>query len=139
MKSLSDTQKNLPDLGEGPGVPKRQPRPGPTAKKVDVQKLLSRNFLQRFLRKVKFDYESGCWDWRGRKNSGYGKVPVPELGYETFKVHRLSYSIFNGEIPDGLVIDHLCRNTACVNPTHLRAVFPVDNILTGIGMGARNA
>ncbi len=50
--------------------------------------------------------------------------------------HRFVYLFFVGEIPAGQVIDHLCRNRACINPIHLRATTHQENILTGVGAAA---
>lgn len=80
--------------------------------------------------------ESGCWEFRGSLTSdGYGRVNTGSRkdGTRTGKsTHRVSYEHFIGPIPEGLSIDHLCRNTICVNPDHLEAVPIRVNILRGM-------
>lgn len=75
---------------------------------------------------------SGCWIWIGELSGLYGR-------YRGQKVHRLTYEKAKGPIPDGLVIDHLCRNMSCVNPDHLEAVTQRINTLRGVGPTAKNA
>jgi len=70
-----------------------------------------------------------CWIWQGCiNNKGYGKT---SLDGRRMYAHRMSYEIINGRIPDGLVIDHLCRTPACVNPNHLRVTTHRENIVAG--------
>lgn len=70
--------------------------------------------------------EGMCWTWTGALNSrGYGCVGVNQKSQLT---HRVSYELHIGPIPDGLQIDHLCRNTRCCNPHHLEAVTGLVNI-----------
>lgn len=70
---------------------------------------------------------SGCWIWLGNKNkkSGYSKITLP--GHKHMSGHRASYIAFKGEIPEGMQIDHICYNPACVNPDHLQVVTPEQN------------
>lgn len=80
--------------------------------------------------------ESGCWEWQGHVNNrGYGMISVP--GGSPALVHRVSYEEDSGPIQAGLVIDHLCRNTRCVNPAHLEAVTQRENILRGTSPAAK--
>lgn len=83
----------------------------------------------RLFRRVALpDHPDACWPWLGALSAGYGSLRV--YGRH-FHAHRLAYVIFNGPIPPGLVIDHVCRNPACVNPTHLEAVPHRENVLRG--------
>lgn len=82
--------------------------------------------------------ESGCWEWTMSIDAqGYGRISID--GYSAYAVHRASYETFVGPIPDGLVIDHLCRNRCCCNPDHLETVTMQVNTLRGEGAGAKNA
>lgn len=82
--------------------------------------------MDRFWSKVA--KSDDCWNWTGTRRRGYG-----QFYYEgrNRSAHRLSYEWANGPIPDGLVIDHICRNPSCVRPTHLRAVTQRTNVLHG--------
>lgn len=66
----------------------------------------------------------GCWVWQGSKSEGYGKF---SLNNRPVWAHRVAYEREVGPIPDGLTIDHICRNRACVRPDHLRAVTQKQN------------
>lgn len=73
-----------------------------------------------------------CWIWTGSISStGYGRINVKQ---RPAHAHRVMYELCVGPIADGLHIDHLCRNRACVNPDHLEPVTPQENTL-GRGMG----
>ena len=78
----------------------------------------------------------GCWEWTGNLNeSGYGRV---NAGGRPQRAHRVSYRLFRGVIPQGVTLDHLCRNRACVNPGHLEPVDRATNVLRGESEPARN-
>lgn len=81
----------------------------------------------RLWSKVKQDGD--CWVWTGYKDpSGYGRLGFRD---SVWLAHRVSYTLMIEEIPDGLQLDHLCRNRACVNPYHLEPVPPEVNRLRG--------
>lgn len=80
--------------------------------------------------------ESGCWEWQGSTTQGYAQVTVAG---KTKRVHRWTYELLVGPIPEDKVIDHLCRNRACANPDHLEPVANRVNVLRGVGETAKNA
>lgn len=75
---------------------------------------------------TKFIVTPGCWLWLGTKTrTGYGQIGISRSRMDY--AHRVSYRLYVGPIPDGLHIDHLCRNTSCVNPDHLEPVTQSEN------------
>lgn len=95
--------------------------------------------IDRFWSKVeKGEY---CWKWHGASGDGrYGRFHLSRVGGPKIMVtaHRYSYELTNGPIPEGLVLDHLCRNTFCVNPDHLEPVTIRENTLRGESIPAMN-
>lgn len=80
--------------------------------------------------------DSGCWEWIGDHDGhGYGRCHwhLPEYpDLKRWRTHRLVYTLLAGPIRIGFVIDHLCRNTKCVKPSHLEPVTNRENIRRGI-------
>jgi len=93
----------------------------------------NRPAIERFTEKT-VNRANGCIEWVAAKSpTGYGSFK-PVCGELRMQLaHRWSYEYFVGPIPDGLVIDHLCRNRSCVNPDHLEPVTQQTNIRRGRG------
>lgn len=88
----------------------------------------------------------GCWEWLGaidkRPGYGYGAWSWRDSVSGESKrtgAHRMAYWLTNGEIRQGLQVDHLCRNRICVNPAHMELVSPRENTMRGMGPSAENA
>lgn len=93
----------------------------------------------RFWSKV--EKTDDCWLWKGATTKGAGEYHYGSFHYQgkTVRVHRFAYELLVGDIPEGLTIDHLCRETLCVNPEHLEAVTHRENVLRGIGPSAQHS
>ncbi|HCS1260856.1 TPA: HNH endonuclease, partial [Salmonella enterica] len=91
---------------------------------------------ERFWEKVDKRGDDECWIWLGAtiqpgggrhiKPQIYGKIAGPRTpaGRVFWSSHRLSWFLKYGDIPPGMLVDHKCHNTLCVNPSHLRLVTP---------------
>ena len=92
---------------------------------------MTKQLDERFWSKV--DRSSGlftCWTFNGARNADdYGAFRFEGA---TRLAHRVSYMVLVGPIPDGLELDHLCRNHSCVNPAHLEPVTGKENVHRGL-------
>lgn len=103
--------------------------------------VFSKKEAGKLFSKISVDPISGCWNWIGKLDNGYGRI--------TFRgkrrgVHRLMFLWKNGELPEwrdknSKEIDHICNNRACCNPEHLRLVSCKENVLRGKGPTAINS
>lgn len=85
----------------------------------------------------------GCWEWTAALDmAGYGCFGMATAsGWRSRKAHRVAYELAVGPIPEGLHLDHLCRNRRCVKPAHLEPVTNAENARrgeAGLVSGARN-
>lgn len=109
----------------GGAATRQRPAPDTTSWRLAMQ---SQSTPDRFWAKVKFT--NSCWLWTASLDRhGYGQFMVrPRL----YRAHRWAYEFCNGEIPEGLPLDHLCRTHACVNPDHLEPVSHGENVRRGL-------
>lgn len=91
---------------------------------------------ERFWEKVEGGDFTTCWIWTANKiNTGYGQFFIDG---RPFLAHRYAWMNLRGEIPEGLVLDHLCRVRACVNPWHLEPVTMRENNLRAVKIFGAN-
>lgn len=73
-----------------------------------------------------------CWMWMGARNLGYGMFNLDGRIRRKTPAHRVAYQLLVGPISEGLELDHLCRNTLCVNPNHMEPVTHRENCRRGL-------
>lgn len=96
----------------------------PVALKIDPTDV---DLLAKFRDRYVVNPETGCWEWTGFRfqgGKGYAGISIDKMPRGA---HRVSYELFVGPIPEGMVVDHLCVVAHCVNPAHLEAVTPDEN------------
>lgn len=99
-----------------------------------TRKLLTYLFTRIHISDEHFYQDVPCWNWiRKPLPAGYHQA---RINGQTYYVHRVMYCLFVQSIDFPLQCDHLCRNTSCVNPIHLEAVSPRENILRSAGVAA---
>lgn len=84
--------------------------------------ILSPLATAKFWSRVAIPSDFQCWEWQGKKNdSGYGRVTGA-------MAHRVAYQLFNGPVPDDILIRHRCDNPGCCNPRHMLLGTNLDNM-----------
>jgi hypothetical protein len=77
-----------------------------------------------FLRDNSLIEQNGCWTWTRSTKQGYGQFV---WNGKIHRLHRLSWELYNGEIPKGVYVLHKCDNPGCWNPSHLYLGTAADN------------
>lgn len=89
-----------------------------------------KSLATRLAEKYVVNADTGCWQWTASTSNKrdkwvYGLISVRGA---LQMAHRVMYELARGPVPDGLELDHVCRNTRCINPDHLEAVTHKENI-----------
>lgn len=86
--------------------------------------------------KIDDEHLEACWEWIAAKTNGYGVV---QHNGRLQRAHRVVYELLVGSIPEGLELDHLCKNRGCVNPLHMEPVTGIENNARSDSMSALHA
>lgn len=91
---------------------------------------LNSSELARINRQITINQETQCWLWQGPQTpNGYGKHRRGP-GHKERVIHRITWEHYrNQPVPDGMQLDHLCRERLCCNPDHFEAVTPSENTM----------
>ena len=77
-----------------------------------------------------------CWLWQGYQDpSGHGQIKCFGRQGQSYKAHRVAYTVAYGPIPEGLVVRHRCDTPACCNPNHLVLGTHADNVRDRVARG----
>lgn len=121
--------KHHPNIDVPDNVLLQDPRLHVTDGKTRCRHYVTLTEQERFWAQV--EMTDACWTWIGSMGRlGYGRFSV---GRKWFRAYRLAYTYFYGSVPEGMELDHLCRNPACVRPSHLEAVTHLENVRRGMG------
>lgn len=88
--------------------------------------------------KIVVDEITGCWCWSAAhfQSTGYARI---KYNSHDGCAHVVVYKLLVGDVPEGLELDHLCRNRGCVNPAHLEPVTHRENMMRGDTITSANA
>lgn len=92
--------------------------------------LIGERAVKKFIKKVKFSGPDECWEWFKPRTYGY----LAHDGKRD-RSHRVAWTLFNGDIPEGMSVLHKCDNPPCCNPAHLFLGTDLDNIKDAVGKG----
>ncbi len=113
------------------------------AYEIDIRRFTSfPEFKKRFLTRINkecflSENKDKCWNWQGGRHwSGHGQTSWVGTKY---LAHRISYIIFNGLIPNGLLVRHTCNNPSCINPKHLILGSHSDNSIDSVKAGTQRS
>ena len=99
--------------------------------------ILDGKAIERFFSKIEKKSSEECWCWTGLKNTkGYGQITINSKKYIA---HRVSWVLYNGAIPEGLLVCHTCDNRLCLNPMHLFLGTNKDNMRDMVEKGRSGA